>query len=96
MASFGESYNTNSLLSNFKSYCFQEGAVEGGASLVAQIIKKPPANAGDRGSVPGSGRCRGEGNGNPLQYFLPGEFHGQGSLAGYSPCSRREVDSMSD
>ena len=25
-------------------------------------------NAGDLGSVPGSGRCPGEGNGNPLQY----------------------------
>ena len=29
---------------------------------------KPPANAGDVGSVPGSGRSPGEGNGNPLQY----------------------------
>ena len=25
-------------------------------------------NAGDRGSIPGSGRSSGEGNGNPLQY----------------------------
>ena len=25
-------------------------------------------NAGDLGSIPGSGRCPGEGNGNPLQY----------------------------
>ena len=25
-------------------------------------------NAGDRGSIPGSGRFPGEGNGNPLQY----------------------------
>ena len=25
-------------------------------------------NAGDRGSIPGSGRSTGEGNGNPLQY----------------------------
>ena len=33
----------------------------------------------------------GEGNGNPLQ-FLPGEFHGQRSLAGYSPWSRKELD----
>ena len=41
---------------------------EGGASLVAQIIKNAPANAGDQDSVPGSGRCPGEGNGNPLQY----------------------------
>ena len=26
-------------------------------------------NAGDPGSIPGSGRSSGEGNGNPLQYF---------------------------
>ena len=26
----------------------------------------------------------GEGNGNPLQYFLPGEYHGQRSLVGYT------------
>ena len=32
------------------------------------VVKKPPANAGHSGSIPGSGRCRGEGNGNPLQY----------------------------
>ena len=30
---------------------------------------KNPANAGDAGSIPGSGRSPGEGNGNPLQYF---------------------------
>ena len=27
-----------------------------------------PVNAGDLGSIPGSGRSPGEGNGNPLQY----------------------------
>ena len=26
-------------------------------------------NAGDLGSIPGSGRSPGEGNGNPLQYY---------------------------
>ena len=31
-------------------------------------VKNPPANAGDVGSIPGSGRSPGEGNGNPLQY----------------------------
>ena len=30
-------------------------------------VKNPPANAGDLGSLPGSGRSSGEGNGNPLQ-----------------------------
>ena len=40
----------------------------GGASLVAQMVKNLTANVGDLGSIPGSGRSPGEGNGNPLQY----------------------------
>ena len=35
------------------------------------VVKKSPANAGDAGdtgSIPGSGRSPGGGNGNPLQY----------------------------
>ena len=31
------------------------------------VVKNPPANAGDVGSIPGSGRIPAEGNGNPLQ-----------------------------
>ena len=41
------------------------------ASLVAQLVKNPPANAGDArdvGLIPRSRRSSGEGNGNPLQY----------------------------
>ena len=30
--------------------------------------KESACNAGDMGSIPGSGRSPGEGNGNPLQY----------------------------
>ena len=30
--------------------------------------KESACNAGDQSSIPGSGRCPGEGNGNPLQY----------------------------
>ena len=36
------------------------------------VVKNPPANAGDAGdtgSIPGSGRSPREGNGNPLQYL---------------------------
>ena len=33
------------------------------------VVKNPPVNAGYVGSIPGSGRFSGEGNGNPLQYF---------------------------
>ena len=35
------------------------------------MVKNPPANAGaagDAGSIPGSGRSRGGGPGNPLPY----------------------------
>ena len=32
------------------------------------MVKDPPANAGDTGSIPGSGKSPGEGNGNPFQY----------------------------
>lgn len=43
------------------------------------------------GSIPGSGKLSGKGNGNPL-LFLPGKSLGQGSLAGYSPRGRKEAD----
>jgi len=39
-------------------------------------------NAGELGSMPGSVRSPGEGNGKPTPVFLSGEFHGQRSLAG--------------
>ena len=32
------------------------------------VVKNPPANAGDSGSIPGSGRSPEEGNGNLLLY----------------------------
>ena len=37
--------------------------------LVAQTVKHLAYNSGDVGSIPGSGRSSGEGNGNPLQYY---------------------------
>ena len=36
------------------------------------MVKNLPANAGDMGSVPGSGRSPREGNGIPLQYSCLG------------------------
>ena len=32
------------------------------------VVKNPPANAGDTGSISGLGKLPGEGNGNRLQY----------------------------
>ena len=49
-----------------------------------------PGDAGDAGSIPGSGRSLGGGNGNSV--FLSGKSHGQRSLAGYSPWGYKESD----
>ena len=46
-------------------------------------------NAGDLGSIPGSGRSPGEGNGNPLQYSCLENSMDRGS---YSPWGRKESD----
>ena len=46
-------------------------AVDAGGFPGGAVAKNPPTNAGDArdaGSIPGSGRPPGEGNGNPLQY----------------------------
>ena len=40
------------------------------------MVKNLPAIQGDLGSIPGSGRSPGEGNGS-ISVFLPGESHGQ-------------------
>ena len=45
--------------------------ISNGSSQVLQVVKYPPANAGDlrdTDSIPESGRSPGRGNGNPLQY----------------------------
>ena len=43
------------------------------------VVKNPPANAGDTGSIPGLGRYCGEGNGNPLQYSCLGNLMDRGA-----------------
>ena len=49
-----------SLLFLFFIYLYSDSGSDGKASVY---------NAGDPGSIPGSGRSAGEGNGNPLQYY---------------------------
>ena len=49
--------------------------------------KESAYNAGDLGSVPGSGGAPGEGNGYP--HFLSEKSPGERSLAGSSPWSRK-------
>ena len=41
--------------------------------------KESACNAGDPGSIPGSGRTTGEGNGKHTPVFLAGKSHGQRS-----------------
>ena len=55
----------------------------------SSLVKNSPANAGDMGSIPGSGRSSGEENDKPTLVFLPEKSHGQRSLAGYSPWGHR-------
>ena len=58
------------------------------------MVKNLPTNVGDTkdvGSIVGSGRSPGVGNGNP-PVFLPEKFHGQRSLVGCSPWASKELD----
>ena len=59
---------------------------------MALVVKNPPASAGDWGSIPGSGRFPWRRAWEPTPVLLPGESHGQRSLAGYSPRGCRESD----
>jgi len=61
------------------------------ASLVAQTVKNV-CNAGDLGLIREWGRSLGKREWLPTLVFLPGESHGQRSLAGYSPWGRKESD----
>ena len=73
----------------------KEIKLSGRASLVAQLVKTPPAmqeftcNAEDPGSIPGSGRYPGKGNGNPLQYSCLKNFMGRGACGLQSTGSQR-------
>ena len=54
------------------------------------VIKNLPASVGDAGDVgliPGVRKMPWRREWQPTPVFLPGEFHGQRSLGGYSPCS---------
>ena len=59
---------------------------------VGSVVKNPPANAGDIGSIPGSGRSSGEGNGNPPPYSCLGNPMNRRNLVGYSVGVAKESD----
>ena len=64
-------------LEGYIYYCFTGGAV----------VKNLPANARDAGLIPELKRFPGVEMATPV--FLPGKFHGQRSMAGYSPWGRK-------
>ena len=58
------------------------------ASQVARVVKNLLANAGDirdNGFNPRVGKIPWKRTWQPILVFLPGESHGQRTLAGYSP-----------
>ena len=56
------------------------------------MVKNPPANAGDSGSILGLGWSPGEGNDNPLQYSCLGNSVDRGAWwAIYSPWGCKRV-----
>ena len=62
---------------------------------VTLVVKNLPASVGDirnAGLIHGTGRSPGQGNDNPLQYACLEKFHGQRSLAGYSPRGLKDSD----
>ena len=62
----------------------------GGASPGGAVVKNPPANAEDLGSIRGSGRSPGGGNGSSTPVFLPRESHGQRSPWGHKESGMTE------
>ena len=54
--------------------------------------KESACNSGDPGSIPGLGRFQWKREWLPTPVFLPVQFHGQRSLAGYSPWDHKESD----
>ena len=56
------------------------------------MVKNPPANVGDVGSIHGLGRCPGEGNGNPLQYSCLGDPMDRGAWWATVHESKEELD----
>ena len=57
-------------------------------SQVTPVVKNPSGSAGDgrdKSLIPGWGRFPWRRAWQPTPAFLPGESHGQRSLAGYSP-----------
>ena len=74
------------ILNSLPIICINKKWTARWAFQVARVVKNTPANAGDKrdmGLIPGLGRSPEGEQSTPV--FLPGESHGQRSLAGYRP-----------
>ena len=67
------------------------GGADQGACLVAQMVKNLPVMQ-ETCLHPRVGKLPWRRKWQPTAAFLPGESHGQRSLAGYSPRGRKESD----
>ena len=90
-------FDEYSILSFIEAYCFTPLLVKHKECLFmgfsgGSVGKESAYNSGHLGSIPGLGRSRGEGHGNPLQYSCLENLHGQRSLSGYSPWGHKESD----
>ena len=56
------------------------------------VVKNPPPNGGDAGSIPGSGRAPVEGNGNAFQYSCLGNLMGRGTWQAIVHGVSKELD----
>ena len=75
------------------SYCFHQ--LRYIFIKVALVVKNPLANAGDIRDldlIPGLGKIPWRRAWQPTPVLLPGDSHGQRSLAGYSPQGHKELD----
>ena len=63
----------------------------GAANFGGSDGKEPACNAGDPGSIPGSGRSPREGNGNPLQYSCPENSMDRGAWCGLQSMGLQRV-----
>ena len=76
---------------NYRLWCLPNPQYVSVDFLGGSVVKNLLANAGDKGLILRSGRSPGVGSGNH-SIILPGKFHGQRSLVGYSPWGHKELD----
>ena len=91
-----QAFITVSLLRRTKLPFIECAYVQGRGFPCGSVVKKLPANAGDMGSIPGSGRSLGGRNGNPLQYSCLGNSMDRGAWQAVVTGSQKSWTQLSD